>query len=100
MSYGFKLHIIHNLIVVSVDFIVTKGNVDNRKLQRGEHFISKLYGTPFWYKGYILKNSLLYPFSNGIYLMNKLGKNMKTKPDAPFIRCILLEKKDHDRNNI
>ena len=41
-----------------IDLMVTKGNIDDRKPLRSEHFIAKLYGKPFGDKGYIPKNYL------------------------------------------
>ena len=64
-SYGFKLPIIINDTGGIIDFMVTKGNVDDRKPLRPEHFIAKLYGKPFGDKGYIPKNSLRDPLPMG-----------------------------------
>ena len=64
--------------------MVTKGNMGDRKPLRSEHFITKLYGKPFGDKGYIPKELFTIPFSNGVHLITKLGKNMKTKLDAPL----------------
>ena len=43
-------------------------------------FISKLYGKIFGDKGYLSKDLFQSLFSNGIHLVTKLRKNMKTKP--------------------
>nr|WP_254712435.1 transposase [Polaribacter porphyrae] len=54
--YGFKLYIITNDTGGIIDFMITKGNVDDRKRLRFKTFIKKLYGKLFGDKGYISKS--------------------------------------------
>ena len=58
--YGFKLPIITNNTggIGIIDSMVTKGNIDDRKPLKSEHFIAKLYDKSLGDEGYIPKNSL------------------------------------------
>ena len=82
--YGFKLHIVTNDQGGIIDFMITKGNVDDRKPLRFKQFIGKLYGKLFGDKGYISKELFTELFSNGVHLITKLRKNMKTKLLTPL----------------
>lgn len=91
--YGFKLHIITNDTGGIIDFMITKGNVDDRKPLRFKQFIGKLYGKLFGDKGYISKELFTELFSNGVHLITKLKKNMKTKLLTPIEDLYLLRKR-------
>jgi hypothetical protein len=91
--YGFKLHIITNDVGGIIDFMITKGNVDDRKPLRFKSFIKKLYGKLFGDKGYISKSLFTELFSNGVHLITKLRKNMKTKLLTPMIDAYHLRKR-------
>ena len=61
--YGFKLHIISSETGEIVDFMITSGNVEDRKTVKMEGFIKKLFGKLLGDKGYISKelfNQLLF----------------------------------------
>jgi len=91
--YGFKLHIITNDTGGIIDFMITKGNVDDRKPLRFKTFIKKLFGKLFGDKGYISKSLFTELFSNGVHLVTKLRKNMKTKLLTPMIDAYHLRKR-------
>ena len=91
--YGFKLHIITNDTGGIIDFMITKGNVEDRKPLKFKQFIKKLYGKLFGDKGYISKELFTELFSNGIHLVTKLRKNMKTKLLTPLQDAYLLRKR-------
>ena len=98
-SYGFKFPIITNDTGGIVDLMVTKGNIHGGKPLRPERFIAKLYGKPFGDKGYIYKELFIVFFSNGIHIITKLGKKMRTKPVTPVTRFISLGEKIHYTDN-
>lgn len=87
--YGFKLHIVTNDQGGIIDFMLTKGNVDDRKPLRFRAFVKKLFGD----KGYISKQLFTELFSNGIHLVTKLRKNMRTKLPTPMEDAYLLRKR-------
>lgn len=91
--YGFKLHIVTNDTGGIIDFMITKGNVDDRKPLRFKQFIRKLYGKLFGDKGYISKELFTELFSNGVHLITKLRKNMKTKLLTPLQDAYHLRKR-------
>lgn len=91
--YGSKLHIITNDQGGIIDFIITKGNVDDRKPLRFKTFIKKRFGKLFGDKGYISKDLFTELFSNGIHLITKLKKNMKTKLLTPRADAYHLRKR-------
>ncbi|WP_281756614.1 IS982 family transposase, partial [Neptunitalea chrysea] len=91
--YGFKLHIITNDQGGIIDFMITSGNTDDRKPLRFKQFIKKLYGKLFGDKGYISKTLFNQLFANGIHLITKLRKNMKTKLVTPIQDAFLLRKR-------
>ena len=91
--YGFKLHIITNDQGGIIDFMITKGNVDDRKPLRFKAFVKKLFGKLFGDKGYISKDLFTELFSNGVHLVTKLRKNMKTKLLTPMTDAYHLRKR-------
>ena len=91
--YGFKLHIVTNDTGGIIDFMITKGNVDDRKPLRFKQFTKKLHGKLFGDKGYISKELFIELFSNGVHLITKLRKNMKTKLLTPLEDAYLLRKR-------
>jgi len=91
--YGFKLHIITNDMGHVVNFMLTPGNVDDREPLKIERFINKLWGKLFGDKGYISKELFNNLFFNGIHLITKLKKNMKTTIVTPMIDAVLLRKR-------
>jgi hypothetical protein len=91
--YGFKLHIICNDLGEVVDLHITAGNVDDRKPLKMNSFIQKLWGKLFGDKGYISKDLFSSLFENGIHLITKLKKNMKSTILTPEMDAILLRKR-------
>jgi hypothetical protein len=91
--YGFKLHIVTNDQGGIIDFMITKGNVDDRKPLRFKAFVKKLYGKLFGDKGYISKDLFTELFASGIHLVTKLRKNMKTKLLTPMQDAYHLRKR-------
>ena len=73
--------------------MITKGNTDDRKPLRFKAFIKKLFGKLFGDKGYISKDLFTEFFANGIHLVTKLRKNMKTKLLTPMIDAYHLRKR-------
>lgn len=91
--YGFKLHIVTNDQGGIIDFMITKGNIDDRRPLRFKGFIKKLYGKLFGDKGYISKELFAQLFSSGVHLVTKLRKNMKTKLLTPMADAYHLRKR-------
>ena len=91
--YGFKLHLVTNDMGHVVDFMLTPGNVDDRKPLKIERFIKNLCGKLFGDKGYIGKDLFKNLFFNGIHLVTKLKRNMKSSSITPVMDAILLRKR-------
>ncbi|MDO5978844.1 IS982 family transposase [Flavivirga spongiicola] len=91
--FGFKLHIVTNDSGHIIDFLITPGNKDDRTPLRLENFIAKLWGKLYGDKGYIGKELFTELFSNGIHLVTKLKKNMKTKLLTPMYDVVMLRKR-------
>lgn len=91
--YGFKLHLITNDTGQVVDFMLTAGNTDDRQPLKMKGFIDKLFGKLFGDKGYLSKALFEDLFFQGIHLVTKLRKNMKTKLLTPMADAILLRKR-------
>lgn len=91
--YGFKLHVVVNDIGQVVDFMLTKGSVGDREPLRFKNFLKKLWGKIYGDKGYIGKDLFLELFQNGIHLVTKLKRNMKSKSITPEMDAILLRKR-------
>ena len=75
--YGFKLHLICNEKGDLLNFMVTPGNMDDRKPLRNKSFIERIFGRLVGDKGYISKNLFNRLFVDGIQLITKLKSNMK-----------------------
>lgn len=91
--FGFKLHLITSETGQVVDFMLTPANVDDREPLKMKSFIEKLFGKLFGDKGYISKDLFQALFLDGIHLVTKLKKNMKTKLVTPLADAILLRKR-------
>jgi hypothetical protein len=91
--FGFKLHLVTNDVGEVVDFMVTPGNTDDRRPLKIKRFIEKLFGKLFGDKGYIGKQLFEHLFFNGVHLVTKLKKNMKSKAITPVMDAILLRKR-------
>jgi hypothetical protein len=75
--YGFKLHLIINEFGEIVNFIFSKGNVDDRNESIISSLVKNVKGKLFGDRGYISKKIHSFLFQNGIELITKIKKNMK-----------------------
>ena len=75
--FGFKLHLICNEKGVLLNFMITPGDVDDRKPLEYKAFVDLTYGKLVGDKGYIGKNLFEKLFVDGIQLITKLKNNMK-----------------------
>ena len=75
--FGFKLHLICNEKGELLNFMITPGDIDDRKPLEYKAFIDFIYGKLFGDKGYINKNLFQRLFVDGIQLITKLKSNMK-----------------------
>lgn len=75
--YGFKLHLIINDRGEILDFMMTQGNIDDRKPLSDNNFHKRIFGKLFGDKGYISKNLFEQMFTDGVHLVTKVKKNMK-----------------------
>jgi hypothetical protein len=75
--YGFKLHLICNEKGELLNFMITPGDVDDRKPLDHKAFVEFLYGRIVGDKGYIGKELFQRLFVDGIQLITKLKSNMK-----------------------
>jgi len=91
--YGFKLHIVTNDKGEILTFMLTPGNVDDRKPLKNEAFTRKIFGKIFGDKGYISKELFISLFEKGIHLITKLRKNSKEKTLTPLDDAIMLRKR-------
>lgn len=75
--FGFKVHIIINERGEMIDFLITKGNVDDRQPLKDKSFHHKVFGKIFADRGYIGADLFEQLFVDGIHLVTKIRKNMK-----------------------
>lgn len=75
--FGFKLHLICNEKGEILNFMITPGDVDDRKPLDYKAFVDFIYGKLVGDKGYISKNLFERLFVSGIQLITKLKSNMK-----------------------
>lgn len=75
--YGFKLHITISQNAEILDFHITTGTVDDRKVV--DKICKNLYGKVFGDKGYICQRLFKRMLSQGVQLITPLRKNMKPK---------------------
>ena len=75
--FGFKLHLICNEKGEVLNFIITPGDVDDRKPLEYKAFVEFIYGKLVGDKVYIGKNLFQRLFVDGIQLITKLKSNMK-----------------------
>lgn len=103
--FGFKLHLICNKKGELLNFMITPGDVDDRKPPEYKTFVEFIYGKLFADKGYIGKNLFLRLFVDGIQLITKLKSNMKVAlmsvPDKQLFRKrAIIEKINDELKNI
>ena len=81
MLYGlffhFKLHLIYNEQEELLNFIITSGNVDDRKPLEYNVFVVLMYGKLIGYKGYISGNLFQILLVTVIQLITGLKSNIK-----------------------
>lgn len=75
--FGFKLHLICNEKGELLNFMITPGDVDDRKPLEYKAFVEFIYGKLVADKGYIGKNLFERLFVDDIQLITKLRDNMK-----------------------
>jgi hypothetical protein len=75
--FGFKLYLICNERGELLNFMVTAGDVDDRKPLENRRFIEMIFDKLVADKGYISKNLFQKLFVDGIQLITKLKSNMK-----------------------
>ena len=75
--YGFKLHIIIKDRGEILDFIITPGNVDDRKPLKDMDLHKRIFGKLYGDKGYISKDLFEKLFVDGVHLITKIKKNIK-----------------------
>lgn len=75
--YGFKLHLLCNERGELLNFMLTPGNVDDRKPLENKRFVEKLSGRLFADRGYVGKTLFATLFADGIHLVTRLKKGMK-----------------------
>lgn len=75
--FGFKLHLICNECGELLNFMITPGDVDDRKPLEYKVFVNLIYGKLVGDKGYISKGLFERLFVDGIQLITKLKSNMK-----------------------
>lgn len=88
--FGFKLHLIVNDKGDLLNFVVTPGNVDDRKPL--PKLAKKLLGKLFGDRGYLSKDLFVTLFQQGLQLITTIKNNMKNKL-LPTIDKILLRKR-------
>ena len=90
--FGFKLHIIINDRGEIISFVITQGNVDDRKPLSMESFIEKVSGKLYADRGYISQKLAEILFVDGIHLVAKMRNNMKGG-ELPLYDRLMLRKR-------
>ena len=75
--FDFKLHLICNEKGELLNFMITPGDIDDRKPLEYNAFVEFIHGKLVGDKGYISKNLFQRLFVDGIQLITKLKSNMK-----------------------
>jgi len=75
--FGFKLHLVINDKGEILDFIITQGNIDDRKPLQDMKLHKNIFGKLYGDKGYISKDLFEKLFVDGVHLITKIRKNMK-----------------------
>jgi hypothetical protein len=88
--FGFKLHLIINEFGEILSFIITPGNVDDRKPV--PEMTKKLFGKLFGDRGYISQELFELLLKKNLQLITTIKKNMKNRL-MPLIDKILLRKR-------
>ena len=88
--YGFKLHIVVNDAGELLAYMITAGNIDDRKPVPG--LVQKVFGKVFGDKGYISSDLFDRLMQQGVQLITKIKSNMKNKL-MPLIDKLMLRKR-------
>jgi len=83
--FGFKLHLVVNDKGELLNFVITKGNVDDREPLKNKRFVNELKGKLYADKGYLSKDLANLLFLDGLHLITSIRNNMKN---------VLMEMKD------
>lgn len=75
--FGFKLHLICNEKGELLNFMITPGDIDDRKPLEYKAFVDAIYGKLVGDKGYISRHLFERLFVDGIQLITKLKSNMR-----------------------
>ena len=75
--FGFKLHLVCNERRELLNFMITPGDVDDRKPLEYKVFVEFIYGKLVGDKGYTGKKLFGRLFVDGIQIITKLKSNMK-----------------------
>ena len=87
--FGFKLHLVINERGEIIDFLLTKGNVDDRQPLKDKTFHNKVFGKIFADRGYIGQDLFEQLFVDGIHLVTKIRKNMKNTLMSIYDKILL-----------
>ena len=87
--YGFKLHLICNERGELINFMLTKGNVDDRSEAVFNRLTDNVLGKIYADKGYISETLFTRLYSNGIHLVTGLRSNMKNKLMSVYDKIML-----------
>ena len=88
--YGFKVHLIANEYGQLLAFLLTPGNVDDRKPV--PHLAQALFGKLFGDKGYLSQALFDQLWAQGLQLITHLKSNMKNRL-LPLVDKLLLRKR-------
>lgn len=87
--FGFKLHLICNERGELLNFMITPGDVDDRKPLKCKAFVEPVYGKLVGDRGYVGKRLFQRLFDDGIQLVTKLKSNMKDAVMSFFDRMLI-----------
>lgn len=90
--FGFKLHLLCNDRGELIDFVLTRGNVDDRDKMVFSVFEKNLFGKLYADKGYISQQLFEMLWHNGTHIVTGLKSNMKNKL-MPIWDKIMLRKR-------
>jgi hypothetical protein len=90
--FGFKLHIIMNDKGEIISFVITQGNVDDRRPLSMESFIRNVSGKLYADRGYVSQKPAEILFADGIHVVTKMRNNMKGE-EWPLQDRLMLRKR-------
>ena len=103
--YGFKLHLVINDQGEILSYYLSKANVGDRKIQVINCLVKNMFGKLYGDRGYISKSLADYLWNDGISLIYKRRRNMKSQnlsdEDKLFLRKrALIESVNDELKNI